>query len=412
MDLRTNLLNRFLETRERTVVICASLETEDLVVQPISAVSPPKWHLGHPSWFFEELLLVPYRLGYRRFDERFPSIFNSYYKSLGTHWLQGERGILSRPTVAQILKYRTFVDDHFQAFLNSVDLNSQIQLLIELGIHHEQQHQELLLMDIKYILGVNLLETRYSVQSLPRAPAVVPDQWVEFREGIYQIGYGENEFSFDNENPRHKIYLESFRMAQSLVTNGDYLEFLKAGGYVRPELWLSMGWDWVQAEGIKKPLYWSQNDGAWFEYTLHGLHSLDLNGPLVHISYFEADAFARWKKLRLPTEAEFEVFLEAQPISQDPSEQSELARYHPTDANAARGQVWCWTQSQYTAYPGYRSFHGAIQEYNGKFMCNQFVLRGSCVATPLGHYRDSYRNFYLPEQRWMFSGIRLAKDLK
>ncbi len=404
---REQLINDFLETRLKSAAICDRLEIEDYVTQPIPEVSPPKWHLGHTTWFFEEMLLARFIPGYQRFHKQFGVLFNSYYKAAGKHWVQSERGELSRPTVKHILEYRERINDMVVELLQQHQVNEEIDRIVELGLHHEQQHQELLLMDIKYILGVNPLLPGYSNQSLPESPK--PDtSWLEFDEGLYEIGYAGAGFAYDNEQPSHKSYVYPFKVSRALVSNADYLEFIMAGGYSTPEYWLSKGYDFINQHNITKPLYWQQIDNDWYEYTLYGMGALQLHAPVCHISYFEAHAYASWRGLRLPTEQEAEIALNA--ISQDPDESYSLL--HPVDCNAGHNQTWFWTNSHYSPYPGYEAFAGPLQEYNGKFMCNQFVLRGGCVATPAGHYRNSYRNFYEPHQRWMFSGIRLAGDAK
>ncbi len=408
--IKQNLTTRFQQVRQKTCEICSHIENEDFVVQPNSEVSPPKWHLGHTSWFFEEVLLKKYEENYVSFNDQYNVLFNSYYKAVGQHTIQSERGNLSRPTVAEVMQYRQAIDHRITQLLTKPQVADEILPLIETGIHHEQQHQELLYMDIKTILASNVLATKYSETQLKPAQAqtLLPDQiWVKFNEGLYEIGYGVSDFSYDNERPRHKNYLYSFAASQSLVTNGEYLAFIQDNGYANAQYWLSKGWDWVNQQHIQQPLYWVMDDGQWHEYTLHGLIPLDLNRPLVHISYFEADAFANWKNLRLPTEQELEVFLSS--TEANVSLVSER-NYHPNDA-LDKEQVWCWTKSQYLPYPRFKAFDGVLNEYNGKFMCNQFVLRGGCIITPEQHYRHSYRNFYQPEQRWMFSGIRLAKDI-
>lgn len=401
---KQKLLKRLQETRDETLSICSRLEIEDFVVQPTPEVSPPKWHLGHTSWFFEEVILSAFKKDYIAFNLHYRTLFNSYYKAVGSHTMQAERGNLSRPTVAEVMQYRQHIDTHLTALLSQDDLPDTCLTLIETGIHHEQQHQELLYMDIKIILASNHLPTAYVSTPLENAPTPIQG-WTNFKEGIVETGYDGDDFSYDNERPRHKSYLYPFAISQSLVTNGDYLAFIEDKGYTHAKHWLSLGWDWVTQKGIQHPLYWMLVGDGWCEYTLHGLVPLDLNRPLVHISYFEAAAFAKWKALRLPTEQELEIFL-----ASTEAQQTE-ASYHPNDAQAPSGKVWCWTTSQYSPYPRFKAFDGLLNEYNGKFMCNQFILKGGCVATPKNHYRHSYRNFYSPEQRWMFSGIRLAKDI-
>jgi ergothioneine biosynthesis protein EgtB len=376
---------RLMEVRGRTMALCGPLTIEDHVVQPATEVSPPKWHLGHTTWFFERFVLERYQPRYRPFDERFHPLFNSYYKAAGPHWMQAERGKLSRPTVAEIHGYRSSVDEALAELLRTPPPDP-LRFLIELGIHHEQQHQELLLMDIKYILGSNPLQPRYGFAEL--APLQTPATWLDFEPGIHWIGAPPGGFAFDNERPRHRVWLDRFSIASRPVTNGEFLAFIEDGGYSEPRLWLSMGWDWLNRHRINAPLYWGNSDGDRQIFTLGGPQDLDPDAPVCHVSYFEADAYARWKGCRLPTEHELEIALNAQPAPEP---------------------VWCWTSSHYSAYPGFAPFAGDIGEYNGKFMCNQFVLRGGCVATPPGHYRPSYRNFFEPHQRWMFSGIRLAR---
>lgn len=408
--IRNTLLATYQQVRQATLDICSTLENEDFVVQPSAEVSPPKWHLGHTTWFFETVILKKFDPHYQWFNTAYNQLFNSYYKAIGAHTAQPERGNLSRPTVAEIMDYRAHVDTAMSHLLAEITVTDELASLIETGLHHEQQHQELLFMDIKYIFASNVLTTQYATASLPSAPAP-KNGWTDIKEGLVEIGCDASTssnrfFSYDNERPRHKHYLYPFSICQSVVTNGEFLAFIEDNGYKQAKYWLSQGWDWINETKVKQPLYWSVIDGDWFEYTMHGLTRLDMHRPLVHISYFEADAFAKWKGCRLPTEQELETYLNST------SSQSALAAttfFHPTDANAAE-QVWCWTSSQYSAYPRFKAFDGLLNEYNSKFMCNQFVLRGGCVVTPNHHYRNSYRNFYLPHQRWMFSGIRLTKD--
>ncbi len=399
-----NLASAFQAVREKTVNICSGLAPEDYAVQPAPEVSPPKWHLGHTTWLFEELILSAFKADYKTFNSQYRTLFNSYYKAVGAHTIQSERGGLSRPTVNEIMLYRSHIDQEIQSLLAKTSLTDECLRLIEIAIHHEQQHQELLYMDIKYILASNAIPTVYSNTPLVKA-APAKAAWINYEEGIVEVGCDNDGFAYDNERPRHKHYLYPFALSQSLVTNSEFLAFMQDQGYQQAQYWLSQGWDWVTQHNIHQPLYWRQVNKEWYEYTLHGLIPLDLNKPLVHISYFEADAYAKWKGVRLPIEQELEVFLNSQPVNKPHD------FYHPNDAEASMGQVWCWTASQYAAYPRFKAFDGLLKEYNGKFMCNQFVLRGGCIATPQGHYRHSYRNFYLPEQRWMFSGIRLAKDI-
>ena len=394
---------RYKQIRANSVTLCAPLQTEDYVVQPYAEVSPPKWHLAHTTWFFEETLLKPYGRNYRVFNPDYFRLFNSYYKSAGEHWVQGERGQLSRPTVSEIMTYRRAVDESLLALLEQQAGNSEVLTLLELGLHHEQQHQELLLMDIKRILGANPSMPTYTEADWSSTAA--RESWTEFSTGLYEVGYEGSAFAYDNECPRHKQYLYDFAIRDNSVSCGEFIEFIDAGGYADPTLWLSLGWDWLQQNEITAPLYWFKKADDWYHFTLHGERLVAEHEPVVHISYFEADAFARWKGCRLPLEAELEQWLEGQTETISP--QPDVI--HPTRTDQASNQVWYWAASHYSPYPGYRPYSGMLEEYNGKFMCNQFVLRGGCVATPTGHYRPSYRNFYSPQQRWMFSGIKLAK---
>lgn len=396
--------SRYRQVRAESVALCAPLQTEDYVVQPCAEVSPPKWHLAHTTWFFENVILSRFISNYRAFNPDFFHLFNSYYKSAGDHWLQHERGHLSRPTVAEIIDYRIAVDDCLMTVLDKADGNRELLTVVELGLHHEQQHQELLLMDIKRILATNSTMPAYT-EAHWLAPAV-SESWTNFAAGIYETGHQGSAFAYDNECPRHKQYLHDFAIRDNTVSCAEFIEFIDAGGYADATLWLSQGWDWVQQSAITAPLYWFKKDAAWHHYTLHGPRPVAKHEPVVHLSYYEADAFARWKGYRLPVEAELERWLEnhAQATSSPPGV------IHPNRTDQAENQVWYWSASHYSPYPGYRPYSGVLGEYNGKFMCNQFVLRGGCVATPPGHYRPSYRNFYLPHQRWLFSGIKLAKD--
>ncbi|MDX9740168.1 MAG: ergothioneine biosynthesis protein EgtB [Gammaproteobacteria bacterium] len=384
-----SLIDRYVAARAETVRICAPLEIEDHVVQPISEVSPPKWHLGHTSWFFDHFVLAPRVPGHRPPDPLYDQLFNSYYKSAGPHWLQGERGHLSRPTVREISAWRCRVDEAMRSLLGHCT-DPGVLGLIEAGIHHEQQHQELLLMDIKYILAANPMRPAYKGEAL--APIEGSEAgWERIEPGLHEIGAEDADFAYDNERPRHRVWLDGCMVSRALVSNGEYLEFMRDGGYENPLLWQSKGWDWIQARNIRAPLYWFERDGIWHEYQLGGAFPLADGAPVMHVSWFEADAYARWRGHRLPREEEYEAYLQSIPPDREQA-------------------LWCWTASPYRPYPGYRPFPPPLGEYNGKFMCDQFVLRGGCFATPRGHFRPSYRNFFEPRQRWMFSGIRLARD--
>ncbi len=407
-----SLLAKYKKVRDQSLALCQPLATEDFVVQPAPFVSPPKWHLAHTTWFFEQMILKPYLSCYTEFSSNFTHIFNSYYKSLGPHWQQGERGFLSRPTVDQIIEYRSFIDSHMQkCLLQSRPKNkNEFLRLVELGLQHEMQHQELLLMDIKYILAFQPTASSYSSHLSDEFNAndnQIHGPWKSFQEGLYDIGFSGDNFSFDNENPQHKVYVYPYEISESYVTNEEYLGFIDQGGYHQPKLWKSEGWDWLNQQSIKAPLYWQETAQGWQEQTLYGLTPLVNHWPVCHLSFFEADAFARWKGCRLPTEQESEIYLMQSKFDQN----DEQTYFHATDAWQSQGQLWWWTQSQYVPYPRYKPYVGALNEYNGKFMCNQFVLKGGCVATPHNHHRSSYRNFYKPEQRWMFSGLRLVKDI-
>ena len=385
---KIELLAFFTETRVDTEVICSPLQTEDYVVQPIADVSPPKWHLGHSTWFFEEFILKPHKKNYTLFDEDFAYVFNSYYESVGERVVRTDRGNLSRPTVAQVYDYRKYVTLHLSELLKE-EISSEIEELVEIGIHHEKQHQELLLTDIKYILGNNPLTPAYNADFIESDNEEQLLDWIGIEEGIYEIGHKGKTFAYDNELGRHKVYLHDFAIANRLVTNGEYLEFIEAGCYKSVLLWHAEAWDWVNTQHINKPLYWHKLDEGWMHYTMQGLQKLDLNAPLSHISYYEAFAYAQWKNLRLPTEFEWEV----------------------AQNQFSWGQRWEWTESAYLPYPGYTKVDGALGEYNGKFMVNQKVLRGGSVATSSHHTRSSYRNFFHPNLRWQFTGLRLAKTL-
>lgn len=399
----------FKKIRTDTIKICERLAIEDQVVQPNAEVSPPKWHMGHTTWFLEELILMKFSDNYQFYKPITNIVFNSYYKSLGQHWPQSERGQLSRPTVKEILSYRRAIDELMDELIQTQSSNEEFLDLLELAINHEEQHLELLLMDIKCILGKNpelpayISQSAESKKQLSNPKTLLNEEWKIFQQGIYEIGSSSLEnFHYDNEGPRHKVYLESFLINERMVTNGEYKNFIQDGSYKQPLLWKSLGFDWVNREKINRPLYWNENLEE--EYTLYGSIPIDLNAPVSHISFFEADAYARWMNQRLPTEVEFEVASKLHPL------RNKFMHFHPEENGTFSSELWCWCSSQYTPYPGYRPYEGAVVEYNGKFMCNQFILRGGSFATPNGHYRKSYRNFYEPQQRWMFSGFCLAKD--
>ncbi len=386
MLLTKSILDLFLGTRKRSETICAPLEIEDYVVQPVEQVSPPKWHLGHTSWFFEEFILKPYLKEYKEFDSEFSYIFNSYYETIGARVIRTDRGNMSRPSVDIVYQYRDYVSDHIRKLFGK-EPSIQLYQLLEIGIHHEMQHQELLRTDIKYILGHNPLFPVYSDKPEEYEELREAQNWIEIPEGIYEIGHFGESFCFDNELGRHKVFLESFEIADRLTTNAEYLEFIMAGGYKKFEYWHAEGWDWVNKNEIKAPLYWHLIDGIWHCYTLKGLQKLPLEAGVTHLSYFEAFAFAQWRGCRLPTEFEWEA-------------SQEFFNW---------GARWEWTESAYLPYPRFKKAKGALGEYNGKFMVNQKVLRGSSVATPPDHSRPSYRNFFHPDERWQYTGLRLAR---
>jgi ergothioneine biosynthesis protein EgtB len=411
----TDQLVRYLEIRRTTEQLCRPLAIEDHVLQAMPDVSPTKWHLAHVSWFFETFLLTPHLPGYEPLDRAYTFLFNSYYNAVGPQFSRPARGHLSRPTVADVFAYRAWVDRGMERLLASMDgeRTSAAAALVELGLNHEQQHQELILTDIKYNLAVNPLHPAYHATALPRGTATAPLDWRELRGGLVPIGYDGAGFAFDNEGPRHTVYLRPFRLADRLTTNGEYLEFIDAGGYRTPDTWLSEGWRTVQERGWQAPLYWERRDGSWLTQTLSGFLPLDLHAPVTHVSYYEADAYTRWRGARLPTEPEWEHAATNVPIG---GNLQERGIFHPLPATADEpltqmfGDVWEWTQSAYAPYPGYRAVPGAVGEYNGKFMVSQLVLRGGSCVTPASHIRASYRNFFPPDARWQFSGIRLAED--
>ncbi|MBO6605751.1 ergothioneine biosynthesis protein EgtB [Psychroserpens sp.] len=379
------LTQSYLNTRQRFVEICRPLKIEDYSVQPEVFVSPPKWHLAHTTWFFEQFVLVSHKENYKVFDKDFAYLFNSYYNNAGDRVLRPNRGLMTRPSVEEVYHYRDHVDREMIEFLESKP-DTKIQNIVQLGIQHEQQHQELFYYDIKYILGHQptfpLIEHQLDPNTVQEA-----SKWVTISEGIYEIGFNGQGFCYDNELGRHKVYLQEFEISNQLVTNRDYLAFIESGGYDNFNLWHADGWDYIKQNTIDAPLYWYKVNGSWKQYSLDGFHDLRLDEPVLHVSYYEAFAFAEWQSKRLPTEFEWEAA----------SSQFEF------------GQLWEWTNSAYLPYPKFSKAPGALGEYNGKFMINQMVLRGASNATVIGHSRPSYRNFFHPDMRWQFSGIRLAK---
>jgi len=424
-----SLAQRVADVRAVSVSLCAPLATEDFVVQSMPDASPAKWHLAHTTWFFEQFVLAPHVPGYRVFDEQFGFLFNSYYETVGARHRRPERGLLTRPTVDEVRAYRDYVDQHLDRLLQTRGARPEIESLIEMGLHHEQQHQELILMDVKHLFSCNPLKPAYRERSPHPGPfSQVGEGELKFHswpEGIYEIGHGGDGFCFDNETPRHRTYLAGFQLAHRLITNAEYFEFIRDGGYRRPELWVSDGWSTVQSQDWTQPLYWSESLDS--EFTLAGTRPLDPDAPVCHVSWYEADAFARWAQARLPTEVEWEVVASREPIEGNFLEsdvlhpQGTLTPPSPASGRGSKsgkvgamaqlfGDVWEWTSSAYSPYPGFRPLAGALGEYNGKFMANQFVLRGGSCVTPASHIRATYRNFFYPHMRWQFAGIRLAKD--
>ena len=423
----TTLLEQYRAVRSQTDSLAAPLSAEDQMVQSCPEASPSKWHLAHTSWFFETFLLTQHLKDYCPFHPQFRTLFNSYYNAVSMQPEKALRDTFSRPALEEIQKYRRYIDEHMALLLESDALPPSVLDLVELGINHEQQHQELLVTDIKHAFWVNPLRPAYQANAVASAdedaaPAQKPHS---YEEGLYEIGADEERFHFDNESPRHQAYVRGFRFAARPVTCGEYLAFMEDHGYNRPELWLSDGWNTVKARGWSAPLYWEKTGSEWRRFTCAGMRKLDEHEPVCHVSYYEADAFARWAGARLPTEFEWEIAASKLGTQSSKRDQTganmlESGAFHPTIARAGNGKdqrplqifgdVWEWTASSYLPYPGYRPPTGALGEYNGKFMCNQMILRGGSCVTPRSHIRASYRNFFTPETRWQFSGIRLADD--
>lgn len=381
---------RFQTVRAASVALAEPLSDEDCCAQSMPDASPIKWHLAHTTWFFETFILERLEQGFRPFHPAFRVLFNSYYNGVGEKHPRPQRGLLTRPAMAEVRAYRANVDERMSVLI-SAGVGAELAALITLGLQHEQQHQELMLTDVKHLLAQNPLMPAYRAVPATAAPSGGPQDWLAFAGGLGEIGYGGDGFCFDNELPRHRVFIEPFELSSRLVTNGEFMAFVEAGGYRDSSLWLAEGWDWVNAQGLSAPLYWQLLEGRWHEFTLHGLAPVDVHAPAAHLSLFEADAYAHWAGARLPTEAEWESASGDERLQQ------------------LFGHCWQWTSSSYAPYPRYRPAEGALGEYNGKFMVNQYVLRGSSQATPSGHARASYRNFFPATARWQFTGIRLAR---
>lgn len=411
------LLTRFLSVRQATERLAEPLTDEDCALQAMTDASPVKWHLAHTSWFFETFILEQFDSGFIPFDASFRVLYNSYYNGVGDKHPRSERGLISRPDLATVRAYRQHVTSGIERLLPAMRGHTGFESLLWLGCNHEEQHQELILTDLKYLFSRNPLKPAYGARwPLTTIEARRPG-WLRFNGGLVEVGHAGAGFAFDNEGPRHQVFLQPFEIASHPVTHGEFAEFIADGGYTQPDLWLSMGWDWVQSQKVSCPLYWQREQDQWKTFTLHGMAAIDPHTPVCHINYFEADAYARWAGARLPREHEWEHaaigvalngnFLESRALH-PLALREEIAGDVPAQMF---GDVWEWTQSAYLPYPGFRAAPGAVGEYNGKFMCNQFVLRGGSCATPGEHIRATYRNFFPPEARWQFSGCRLARDV-
>lgn len=426
----SQLLSRYTRVRAHSVALAAPLSPEDCGAQSMPDASPTKWHLAHTSWFFETFVLQVHEEGFTPFDAAFRVLFNSYYNGVGARHPRAQRGLLTRPSLADVLAYRASVDERMLRLLPSLAHDAAIVALVQLGLQHEQQHQELIVTDIKHLLSCNPLWPAYalpgnSVGSPVAATSAGALVWQSFEGGLTDIGHAGDDFAFDNESPRHRVFLQPYALASRLVTNAEFADFVDGGGYLEPALWLAEGWDWRAGLDLSQPLYWHRVDGVWHEFTVHGLELLDASLPVVHLSYYEADAYARWANARLPTEAEWEhaaTRSQVHPASNpqldagSAEDAKDRTAIPPTpmpssDFSQLFGVAWQWTQSSYSPYPGFRVAEGAVGEYNGKFMVNQYVLRGSSCATPAGHERATYRNFFPATARWQFTGLRLARDL-
>ena len=423
---QSSLAGRFADVRDATERLCVPLLVEDCVVSSMPDVSPTKWHLAHTSWFFETFVRAPFLPSYRALNPKYAFLFNSYYVQAGERHCRAQRGLVTRPSVAEVYEYRAHVNAGMRTLLAHVGEDSQHPAhdVVELGLHHEQQHQELLVTDIKHVFWTNPMRPVYRADTAQQS-AAAPQGWTTIAAGVQEVGYRDDGFHFDNEGPAHLAYVQHSAIAHRLVTNAEFGEFIADYGYRRPELWLSRGWAAVQDAHWKAPLYWENRDESWQEFTLAGTAAVDPNAPVTHVSYYEADAFARWSDARLPTEVEWEVVARdvTHASTGDAAHQRtpagrfvEAEQFHPRTSDTVGiqqlfGDVWQWTQSSYVAYPGYRASAGALGEYNGKWMSDQWVLRGASCATPHSHARVTYRNFFPSDARWQFTGIRLARDV-
>lgn len=423
-----DLLARYRRVRALTERLAAPLSEADCAVQAMPDASPTRWHLAHTTWFFETFVLAQAEAGYRPYQPEYHQLFNSYYHSVGRPFPRAQRGLLSRPSLAEVRAYRAQVDERMQRLLGTVEpasgdpARARVLSVVELGLQHEQQHQELLLTDIRAAFALHPSAPAYAPEHPAALPPAPPHRWLPFEGGLQAIGHAGPGFAYDNESPRHRVFVEPFELGSRLVTNGEWLEFVKDGGYRRHDLWLSLGWERVQAEGWTAPLSWTQQDGAWQRVSLHGRVALDPSEPATHLSLFEADAYAAWAGARLPTEAEWEVAAQGAPLAgnllapdpRSPAALGALRALPPVGASTGPqqlvGDLWEWTSSAYAPYPGFKPWDGSLGEYNGKFMCSQYVLRGGSFATPADHIRLTYRNFFPPEARWQFTGLRLARS--
>ena len=409
-----DLADRYRRVRNAMETATGGLSAEDMVVQSMPDASPAKWHLAHTTWFFETFVLPASSTGYQSFHPEFNFLFNSYYEGVGSRHPRALRGLLTRPSVDEVMRYREHVDQKMMALLPQLDPTDDLTGIVEVGLNHEQQHLELLHTDIKHLFSCNPLRPCYRELPLPSQRSPGPMKWLGFQEGIYSVGHSGAGFSFDNECPRHRVFLEPFEIGTRPVSCGEYLAFMDDNGYGRADLWLSDGWIACKRDGWQAPLYWEWHGDCWNTFTLGGLRAISLNEPVLHVSFYEADAYARWAACRLPTEMEWEAACAASNLPFTNSDSFEPLRLHPLPLKDLGtdffDDVWVWTQSAYSPYPGFKPAAGVIGEYNGKFMCNQFVLRGGSCLTPRSHLRSTYRNFFPPEARWQFTGLRLARS--